>query len=191
MNKKLKKQMIKIPNNVKVFYCIKKKIVIFKGPAHQRSLKINSLLTICCTKQLLEIVTDTTVKLSKNAKKKVKVLKNTTASLIKQLLVESIALIYQKLKLIGVGYRVFPVEEFESHLLLLKLGYSHSIYFKIPKKTKVFNLKLTKLFLHGYSYQQLTSTASKIRKNKVPEPYKGKGVLYENEKLILKEGKKI
>jgi ribosomal protein L6P/L9E len=45
--------------------------------------------------------------------------------------------------------------------------------------------------LYSYSYQQLTSTASKIRLNKIPEPYKGKGILYENETTTLKEGKKI
>ena len=67
----------------------------------------------------------------------------------------------------------------------------HPIYFKIPLKTKIFSLKLTKLFLYGYSYQELTSTASKIRVNKAPEPYKGKGILYENEQITLKEGKKI
>ena len=112
-------------------------------------------------------------------------------SLIKQLLVEVTTPVYQKLKFIGVGYRAFPVEGFENHLLLLRLGYSHPIYFRIPSDTSVFCLKLTKLFLYGYSYQELTSTASKIRVNKAPEPYKGKGILYENEQITLKEGKKI
>jgi large subunit ribosomal protein L6 len=90
-----------------------------------------------------------------------------------------------------VGYRAFPVENFENHLLILRLGYSHPIYFKIPPKIKIFSLKLTKLFLYSYSYQQLILTASKIRLNKIPEPYKGKGILYENETTTLKEGKKI
>ena len=118
-------------------------------------------------------------------------IQNTIVSLIKQVLIEMAATMYQKLKLVGVGYRVFSVENFEDYLLLLKLGYSHPIYFRIPLKTKIFTLKLTKLFLYGYSYQQLTFAASKIRLNKIPEPYKGKGILYENEKIILKEGKKI
>ena len=106
-------------------------------------------------------------------------------------MIEATAVMYQKLKLVGVGYRIFPVENFEDHLLLLKLGYSHSIHFKIPAKISVFCLKLTKLFIYGSSYQQITSTSSKLRLNKVPEPYKGKGILYEHEKILLKEGKKI
>jgi large subunit ribosomal protein L6 len=124
-------------------------------------------------------------------KKKIKSVQRTTVSLIKQLLIEAVALVYRKLKLVGVGYRVFPAENFEGHLLLLKLGYSHPIYFKIPSNLSIFCLKLTKLFLYGSSHQQVTSTASKIRLNKTPEPYKGKGILYDNEKIVLKEGKKV
>lgn len=191
MNKTEKKQIIKIPNNIEVFYCNKKKIIILKGAERQKSLKISNLLKICSAKHKIEVISDTRNKLSNSTQKKIQTIKKTTTSLIKQLLIETTAIIYQKLKLVGVGYRAFPVENLTNHLLLLKLGYSHPIYFKIPQKTKIFSLKLTKLFLYGYSYQQLTFTASKIRLNRIPEPYKGKGILYENEKIILKEGKKI
>ena len=191
LNKIEKKQIIKIPRNIKIFYSKKTKIIIIKGLAKQKSLKIHEFLTILNTNQEIEIASDNSRKLSNSSKKKIQLIKITTASLIKQLLIETNAIIYQKLKLVGVGYRAFPVENFEDHLLLLKLGYSHPIYFKIPLKTKIFSLKLTKLFLYGYSYQELTSTASKIRVNKAPEPYKGKGILYENEQITLKEGKKI
>ena len=191
LNKIEKKQIIKIPRNIKIFYSKKTKIIIIKGLAKQKSLKIHEFLTILNTNQEIEIASDNSRKLSNSSKKKIQLIKITTASLIKQLLIETNAIIYQKLKLVGVGYRAFPVENFEDHLLLLKLGYSHPIYFKIPLKTKIFSLKLTKLFLYGYSYQELTSTASRIRVNKAPEPYKGKGILYENEKIALKAGKKI
>lgn len=139
----------------------------------------------------MHVIDDIGKKLSNRDKKKIKALKLTTISLIKQLLIETTALMYQKLKLIGVGYRAFPVENFENHLLLLRLGYSHPIYFKIPKQTNIFSLKLTKLFLYGSSYKQLTLTTSRLRLNKTPEPYKGKGILYDNETIILKEGKKV
>lgn len=45
--------------------------------------------------------------------------------------------------------------------------------------------------MYSYSYQQLTSTTSKIRLNKIPEPYKGKGILCKNETITLKEGKRF
>ena len=192
MQKELKnKQIIKIPNNVKIFYCGEKKIIIFKGIEKQRSLKISDLLSLKCHPKHIELEFNHKIKLSNSNKKKIYMIKKTTASLIKQLLIESAATVCQALKLVGVGFRAFPVENFENQLLLLKLGYSHPIYFRIPNEIKISTLKFTKLFMSGYSYQQLQFTASKIRSNKIPEPYKGKGILYENEKITLKEGKKV
>jgi len=191
MNKIKKKQVIKIPYNINIFYSKKKKLLVVKGIVNQKSLKLHKWLTLFNAGQHLEIKSDNTTNFSNSNKKKIRLIQKTTISLIKQLLVEANAPMYQKLKFVGVGYRASPVENFESHLLLLRLGYSHPIYFKIPQKTQIFSLKLTKLFLSSYSYQKLTSTASKIRLNKVPEPYKGKGILYENEQIVLKEGKKI
>ena len=191
LNKYEKKQIVKIPSNMQVFWCEKKRIIILKGPLKQKSLKICSLLAIFCANQQIEIKKNTLEKRSNYEKKQIPSVQGTTASLLKQLLIEATAPIYQKLKFVGVGYRVFPVKNSEDRLLLLKLGYSHPIYFKIPFETTIFCLKLTKLFVYGHSYQQITFTASKIRLNKVPEPYKGKGILYEDEKIALKEGKKI
>ena len=191
MKKIERKQTIKIPTNIKVFYCKKKRIILCKGPVNNKSLKIHKLLGICCKKQEITVVNKSKKKLTNSEQKKIYTLKRTTTSLIQQLLIETTATTYQKLKLVGVGYRAFPVKNFENQLILLKLGYSHSIHFKIMRKTNIFCLKLTKLFVYGSSYQQVTSTVAKIRLNKVPEPYKGKGVLYDNEKIVIKEGKKV
>lgn len=187
-----KEKTVKISSNIEVFYCKKRKIVIFKGPLNNsKSLKLHNQLEICYIKQKVVLANKNTKKCSNSEKKKIYTVKRTTISLIKQLLTETTALTYQKLKLVGVGYRVFPVENFEDQLVLLKLGYSHPIYFKIMPKTKIFCFKLTKLFIYGFSYKQITLTAAKIRLNKIPEPYKGKGILYESENIVLKEGKKI
>ena len=75
--------------------------------------------------------------------------------------------------------------------MLLKLGYSHDIYLKIPRNLEISSLKFTKLFISGFSYGKITQTAALIQSYKYPEPYKGKGILYENQKIQLKEGKKI
>ena len=56
---------------------------------------------------------------------------------------------------------------------------------------KIFCLKANKLFIIGNSYQFVTQIAALIRSCKVPEPYKGKGILYATEKITLKEGKKV
>jgi large subunit ribosomal protein L6 len=186
-----KKYVLQVQNNIEVFYCNQKKIILFKGSIKQKSLKIHNFLKINCFEKKIQLTIDHSKKLSNLNKKKRKIIQNTTLSLIKQLLIESTTIIYQKLKFIGVGYRAFPVKNFENQLIILKLGYSHPLYFKIPLKVKIFSLKFTTLFLSSYSYQALTLSAAKIRLNKVPEPYKGKGILYDNEKIQLKEGKKI
>ena len=65
-----KKQIVKIPNNIKVFYCKRKKILILKGIAKQKSLKINNLLTINCYKQQIEIINSIDKNFSNIEKKK-------------------------------------------------------------------------------------------------------------------------
>lgn len=186
-----KQYTIRIPDNIEVFYCAEKKIILFKGSLRQKSLKIHNLLKINFFNKKIKLSNNYNKKISNLNEKKRKTILNTTISLIKQLLIESTTTIYQKLKFVGVGYRAMPIENFEDQLLILKLGYSHPIYFKIPLKVKIFSFKFTTLFLSSYSYQQLTLSAANIRLNKVPEPYKGKGILYDNEKIVIKEGKKI
>ena len=184
--KKNKKYTVRIPDRINLFYCETKKIIIIKGPQTQRSLKIETKLRI--KKNELEITSIPLSKMHNNLQKKLKEKQGTTVALIKQLLTDTSTVTYKKLNFRGIGYRASCIYH---NLLLLKLGYSHPIYFKTPKNLEIFSLKLTKLFLSSNSYQSVTLSASLIRSKKLPEPYKGKGILYENEKIKLKEGKKI
>jgi large subunit ribosomal protein L6 len=186
-----KKYCIKIPNNTTILYCNKKKVITVIGPLKRKTLKLKVKISIPKTESVIKISAVPFTKISNNEKKKIKALQGTTFALIKQLLVETSTVLYQKLKFIGVGYRAFSVDNFEDKLLLFKLGYSHPIYFKVSKDLKIFCLKLTKLFIYGSSYQHVTQISSLIRSYKKPEPYKGKGILYDNEKIKLKEGKKV
>jgi large subunit ribosomal protein L6 len=181
-----KKYSIKIPSNTTVIYCEKKKIITVIGPLKQKSLKLKVKIVIM--ERILKVSNVPFSEISNNERKKIK---GTTLALIKQLLIETSAMLYQKLQFIGVGYRAFQVDNFENKLLLFKLGYSHSLYFKVSDELRVFCLKLTKLFVFGHSYQSVNQTSALIRSYKKPEPYKGKGILYVNEKIKLKEGKKV
>jgi large subunit ribosomal protein L6 len=189
MTNKKKIYTIKIPSNIIVLYCEKKNILITKGPLSQKSVKLKFPIKLLKSQIIIE--SKTFLKISNSKKKYFLSLQGTTAALIKQIILETSYIFYKKLKLIGVGYRAFNVENFKEKLLLFKLGYSHSVYFKFPIKSKIFCLKNTRLFIYGNSYQDITQSASLIRSYKKPEPYKGKGILYNNEKIILKEGKKI
>ena len=123
-----------------------------------------------------------------------KSLQGTTLSLIKQAFSEISVLTCKKLKLVGVGYKVFESEvnnNKDFKLLHLKLGHSHSLYYKIPKNIKVMIRQSTKLFVFGHEFSKVCLVAGVLRGFKTPEPYKGKGILYSNEIIKLKEGKKV
>ena len=185
------KYTIKIPNDVTVIYSSKKKIIILKGVLSKKALKLDVQLFTIKSQNILKVSQLPFFKISNNEQKKLKAFQGTTVALIKQLIVETSTVLYQKLKFVGVGYRVFDVDNSKNKLLLFKLGYSHFLYFKISSTVKIFCLKMTKLFIYGNSYKNVTKIASLIRSYKKPEPYKGKGILYETEKIVIKEGKKV
>lgn len=186
-----KKYLIKTPKETTIIYCSKKKIITIIGPLKKKSLRLQVKLQLNNKLNIIEVTSIPFKKLSNNNKKNIKAIQGTTAALIKQFLIETSSVYYQKLKLIGVGYRAFEVEQFEKQVLLLKLGYSHPVYFKIHKNLEISSLKFTKLFISGFSYEKITQMAALIQSYKYPEPYKGKGILYENQKIQLKEGKKV
>lgn len=85
----------------------------------------------------------------------------------------------------GVGYK-FQISEKK---LILNVGYSHSIEFQVPENIQAEVEANTKLIISSSSKEDLGLFAAKIRKTRPPEPYKGKGIMYENETIIRKVGK--
>jgi len=90
----------------------------------------------------------------------------------------------KKLEIVGVGYRV----ALQGNALKLNLGFSHDILYELPQgvSADVQGLNIT---VSGISKQQVGQTAAEIRAFKKPEPYKGKGIKYEGERIIRKSGK--
>lgn len=190
--KNLKKRYsIKIPKNIQIIYCDKKNIITFVGPLLTKSLKLKIKIFLIPTSNLVVASQIPTKGSSVTRIKDIKKIQGTTIAKIKQILIEIAYTLHCKLSLVGVGYRVFTHEKLTNQIYL-KLGYSHLIYFLIPSGINSYCQKFTKLFLFGNSsYDLLTQTAAQIRNCKLPEPYKGKGILYDQEKIILKKGKKI
>jgi large subunit ribosomal protein L6 len=92
----------------------------------------------------------------------------------------------RKLNLVGVGYRAQAAGD----TLNLTLGYSHPVSYKMPAGVKVETPTQTEIVLKGANRQQIGQVAAEIRAFREPEPYKGKGVRYSDEVVILKETKK-
>nr|YP_009545415.1 ribosomal protein L6 [Mallomonas splendens]AYO28569.1 ribosomal protein L6 [Mallomonas splendens] len=85
----------------------------------------------------------------------------------------------------GVGYR-FQVEK---NFLILNVGFTHPVQFQIPEDLSIKVESNTKIQLFGIDKEKVGFFAAKIRNMRPPEPYKGKGILYEGEKIIRKAGK--
>jgi large subunit ribosomal protein L6 len=191
MNTQEKKFKLKIPQNILVIYNKEKKILIVKGPIATKSLKLKLKITIQKIEQTLSVSPLPFYQISNAEKKKINALRATTVAQIKHLFIESSTTIFQKLKIVGVGYRIDFTNESEKKLLTLKLGYSHSFFIRVPNDLILNCFTRTKFSIFGNSYHEISKLSSKIREKKVPEPYKGKGILYETEIITLKEGKKI
>jgi large subunit ribosomal protein L6 len=92
----------------------------------------------------------------------------------------------RKLSLVGVGYRA----QAQGDKLNLSLGFSHPVVQTMPKGIKVATPTQTEIVVSGIDKQMVGRIAAEIRDVKSPEPYKGKGVRYTGEAIVLKETKK-
>ena len=92
----------------------------------------------------------------------------------------------RKLTLVGVGYRA----QAQGDKLNLSLGFSHPVVHSMPKGVKVETPTQTEILIKGFDKQVVGQVAAEVRNYRPPEPYKGKGVRYANETVVLKETKK-
>lgn len=92
----------------------------------------------------------------------------------------------KKLTLVGVGYRA----QMQGNKLTLNLGFSHPIDYSAPEGITIETPSQTEIVVKGCDKQQVGQIASEIRAFRSPEPYKGKGVRYSDERVVRKEAKK-
>ena len=92
----------------------------------------------------------------------------------------------KKLQLIGVGYRA----QAQGKTLSLSLGFSHPVVYEMPEGVSVATPSQTEIVLTGADKQAVGQAAAEIRGYRPPEPYKGKGVRYVGEQVVMKEAKK-
>jgi large subunit ribosomal protein L6 len=92
----------------------------------------------------------------------------------------------KKLQLVGVGYRA----QAQGDKLNLTLGFSHPVVHQLPKGIKAETPTQTEILIKGVDKQLVGQVAAEVRRYRSPEPYKGKGVRYADERIVLKETKK-
>jgi large subunit ribosomal protein L6 len=167
---------IKIPEAVIITYS-KPKIII-KGRFGELSNNIPSCISI---KQVANILTVSV----ENQTNTTKALHGLYRSLINNMVLGVSEQFKKCLLLQGVGYKA----AIQKDLLILNLGYSHSIELKIPLNVSIEIVKNTTINLTSINKEELGLFVAKIRTWRFPEPYKGKGILYKGEIIKRKVGK--
>jgi large subunit ribosomal protein L6 len=170
------KKFIKLPKEL--FLKIEKKRVFLKGPLGEITLEIPDGLDISQQNDFLFLRCEIS--------KKKKMWWGTFRSQLYNSIIGVTQGFQVLLKLVGIGYRAI----IEKEKLVLKLGFSHLIFLEIPKGIEIICKKPSLILLKSYDLLMLTQFAALIRSYKIPEPYKGKGILYKGEKIRRKEGKK-
>ena len=92
----------------------------------------------------------------------------------------------KKLTLVGVGYRA----QAQGKKLNLTIGFSHPVVFDVPDDISVKTPSQTEIVVTGTDKQKVGQVAAEIRRYRPPEPYKGKGIRYDDERIVIKEAKK-
>ncbi|MBX6743463.1 MAG: 50S ribosomal protein L6 [Acetobacteraceae bacterium] len=110
----------------------------------------------------------------------------TTRSLINNMVTGVSAGFSKTMEINGTGYRAAV----QGKDLVLNLGFSHEVKYPIPPGIKITCERPTSIKVEGADKRQVGQVAAEIRAYRGPEPYKGKGVKYENEQILRKEGKK-
>jgi len=113
-------------------------------------------------------------------------LSGTTRALVNNMVTGVAQGFEKKLQLVGVGYRA----QMQGNKLNLTLGFSHPVEYLVPEGITIEAPSQTELVVTGIDKQQVGQVAANIRAYRPPEPYKGKGVRYADERIVRKEAKK-
>ncbi len=174
---RISKNPIVVPDNIEVK--VSNANVSVKGPLGDLSLKLTNDIIVKLDNKVISVK-------SVNNSKQARSMSGTTRTLVSNMVIGVNTGFEKKLSLVGVGYRA----QVEGDSLNMNLGFSHPVIHKIPTGIKVETPTQTEIVLKGIDKQRVGQVAAEIRAYRKPEPYKGKGVRYADERIILKEAKK-
>lgn len=153
-------------------------LVTVKGPKGELKEQIGKLIKVEVNEGVVTVTRDNDTKEARSAH-------GLSRSLINNMVIGVTTGYEKKLQLIGVGYKA----DKQGTLLVLNLGYSHPIRMEDPSGLLTEVTSPTEIIVKGISKELVGNYAANIRKQRPPEPYKGKGVRYVNEVVLRKEGK--
>ncbi len=177
MASRVAKNPVPVPNGVDVK--LDGRNVAIKGKQGELKFSLHKAISLSLKDGLLTVVPS-------NEETQTNALAGTTRAIVQNMVHGVVHGFERKLILVGVGYRA----QAQGKLLNLSVGMSHPVSFTMPQGVSVETPSATEIVLKGPDKQQVSQMAANIRGVRPPEPYKGKGIRYENEVIILKEAKK-
>ena len=171
------KYPVAIPDKVQV--AVANQAISIKGPKGELNMRLTGdvNVTVDAGKVLVQPVNQT---------KRARMMWGTTRSNINNMVKGVSQGFTRRLEIRGVGYRAAVNKD----VLTITLGFSHEVKYVIPQGVKIEVDKQTVLIISGHDKQHVGQVAAELRALRKPEPYKGKGVRFEDEYVRIKEGKK-
>jgi large subunit ribosomal protein L6 len=177
MASRIAKQPIDIVKGVSVE--LKGRSISVKGPKGNLSMVLNAEVSV-------EQDADTLSVKAASGSRFANAISGTTRALIQNMVTGVSDGFERKLELVGVGYRA----QAQGNKLNLTLGFSHPVVYDVPEGVAVETPSQTEILVRGIDRQKVGQVAAELRDFRPPEPYKGKGVRYADERIVLKEAKK-
>ena len=174
---RIAKQPLPLPKGVELNQT--SDILKVKGPKGELTMSVNSEVEIAVEDGVASVK-------ARSGSRFAGAMAGTTRALINNMLTGVTTGFERKLALVGVGYRV----KMQGKKLDLTLGFSHPVVYEVPAGVDIETPSQTEIVIKGIDKQQVGQVAAEIRRHRPPEPYKGKGVRYADERVVLKEAKK-
>jgi len=171
------KMPVTVPQGVDV--AINEAHISVKGTGGNLSIANNALVKVVHTADSLSFA-------PANESREANAMSGTLRQLVNNMVVGVTKGFEKKLNLVGVGYKAAA----QGNKLNLAVGYSHPVNFDMPSGIKVETPAPTEIIIKGADRQRVGQIAAEIRAVRPPEPYKGKGIRYSDEKIVIKETKK-
>jgi large subunit ribosomal protein L6 len=168
---------VTVPQGVDV--AINEAHISVKGTGGNLSIANNALVKVVHTADSLSFA-------PANESREANAMSGTLRQLVNNMVVGVTKGFEKKLSLVGVGYKAAA----QGNKLNLAVGYSHPVNFDMPSGIKVETPVPTEIIIKGADRQRVGQIAAEIRAVRPPEPYKGKGIRYSDEKIVIKETKK-
>jgi large subunit ribosomal protein L6 len=174
---RIAKEPVELPQGVE--FKQEGNVVTLKGGNGSLSLELNNEVVLTQTDNVLQIAPRSGSRFST-------AVAGTMRALLANMVTGVTSGFERKLQLVGVGYRA----QVQGKKLNLTLGFSHPVVHDVPEDVTVEAPSQTEIVIKGADKQKVGQVAAEIRSYRPPEPYKGKGIRYFDERVIMKEAKK-